>query len=270
MPRNSIYASKSRNLYRKILHNGSTILTVMGVVGVVGTAVTAVMATPKALQIINIAKEKNEDEPTKLDMVKLVAPIYIPSALVGVGTIACIVGANILNKRQQAALTSAYIMISRAHNDYTAKLVELYGQEADDKIREGLMKNPIEAEPPHVASDHLICTGSRGLETVCNSEPALFYDTISERYFESTPLNVYAAEYYLSRNFMLMGYTTPNDFYDFLGIPQTPDGDTVGWSMEWGFSWLDFTHVKTIMDDGLVCYSITPVFQPDTEYDTDY
>lgn len=252
-----------------IKHNSSTILTCMGVVGVVGTTIMAVKATPKAMELIDDAKNEKGEDLTKLEVMVVVAPAYIPSTLIGVGTIACIIGSNVLNKRQQAALTSAYIMLNRSYNNYKSKLIELYGKETDDKIQQEIMKDKINSKPPIISSGSAFY-GSTGLEQVCDSEKALFYDTLSERYFESTILDVYAAEYHLSRNFMLMGCVTPNDFYDFLGIPQTPDGDSVGWSMEYGYVWLDFDHVKTVMDDGLTCYSITPLFLPDAEYDSDY
>lgn len=257
---------KSRKFLKK---NGSTILTCMGVTGVVGTAIMAVKATPKALELIEDAKKEKGEDLTKLQTIVVAAPAYIPSALIGVGTIACIIGSNVLNKRQQAALTSAYIMLNRSYNDYKAKLVELYGKDTDDKIQQELMKEKIDVEPPYISSGAVIY-GSTGLEKICNSEKALFYDTISERYFESTILDVYAAEYYLSRNFIIMGCATPNDFYDLLGIPQIPDGDVIGWSMEDGHCWLDFDHTKTVIDDGLICYIITPVFTPETELDADY
>ena len=257
---------KSKKFLKK---NSSTILTCMGVAGVVGTAVMAVKATPKAMELIEDAKKEKGEELTTLQTIVVAAPAYIPSTLIGVGTIACIIGSNVLNKRQQAALTSAYIMLNRSYNDYKTKLIELYGKDTDDKIQQELMKDKIDSEPPVISTGSCFY-GSTGLEQVCDNEKALFYDTISERYFESTPLNVYAAEYHLSRNFILMGCVTPNDFYDFLGIPQTPDGDVIGWSMENGYCWLDFDHTKTIMEDGLICYSISPVFTPETEYDADY
>lgn len=257
---------KSKKFLKK---NSSTILTYMGVAGVVGTAVMAVKATPKAMELIEDAKKEKGEELTTLQTIVVAAPAYIPSTLIGVGTIACIIGSNVLNKRQQAALTSAYIMLNRSYNDYKSKLIELYGKDTDDRIQKELMEEKIDAEPPYIVGQTAFYA-TKGLETLCNTEKALFYDTISERYFESTPLDVYAAEYHLSRNFIITGCATPNDFYDFLGIPQTPEGDVIGWSMEDGYYWLDFDHVKTTMDDGLVCYAISPLFIPETEYDADY
>lgn len=254
---------KSRKFFRK---NDSTILTCIGVIGVVGTAILASKATPKALDLIEDAKKEKGEDLTKLETVVVAAPAYIPSTLIGIGTIACIIGSNVLNKRQQAALTSAYIMLNRSYHDYKAKLVELYGKETDDRIQQELMKEKIDAEPPIISSGSAFY-GSTGLEMICDSDKALFYDTISERYFESTLLDVYAAEYHLSRNFVLSGCATPNDFYDFLGIPEIPEGNELTWSMECGYAWIDFNHVKTVMDDGLTCYSIMPLFSPDAEYD---
>ena len=48
---------KSRKFFKK---NGSTILTCMSVAGVVGTAVMAVKATPKAIELIEAAKNETD------------------------------------------------------------------------------------------------------------------------------------------------------------------------------------------------------------------
>ena len=41
---------------------------------------------------------------------------------------------NVLSKRQQAALTSAYALLNDSYNNYKDKLKELYGEEAHQKI----------------------------------------------------------------------------------------------------------------------------------------
>lgn len=99
--------------YSKVFfkRNASTILTCAGGAGVVATSVMAVKATPKVLRILDQAKEEKNDKLTKFEIVKMAGPVYIPTFLVGAGTLACIFGANILNKRQQAALISAYALL---------------------------------------------------------------------------------------------------------------------------------------------------------------
>lgn len=96
-----------------------TILTALGIVGVVGTAVMAVRATPKALKLIKAKKDELEtDKLTPMELVQTTWRCYIPSALIGVGTITCIVGIGVMDKRNQAALTSAYTMLNESYKQY--------------------------------------------------------------------------------------------------------------------------------------------------------
>ena len=96
---------KSRKFFKK---NSSTILTCMGVAGVVGTAVMAVKATPKALELIEDAKKEKGEDLTKLQTIVVAAPAYIPSALIGVGTIACIIGSNVLNMSINSSVSISF------------------------------------------------------------------------------------------------------------------------------------------------------------------
>ena len=98
--------------------NSSTILTCIGAVGVVATAVMAVKATPKALERIEHAKEEKGEDLTVLETINVAGPVYIPAAVTGVATIACIFASNTLNKHQQAMLTSAINKDSFLHIRY--------------------------------------------------------------------------------------------------------------------------------------------------------
>lgn len=106
-----------------------TILTCIGAIGVVATAVLTAKATPKALELVKVDSRKIHDgDPnaaTKMEAVKSCWKCYIPAAITGAATITCIFGANILNRRQQAALTSAYALISRSYDDYKRKVKEV-------------------------------------------------------------------------------------------------------------------------------------------------
>lgn len=95
--------------------NVSTVLTCLGSVGLVATTVLSIKATPKALQLIEEAKEEKGEELTKWEKVKVAGPKYIPTVLVGVSTLVCIFGANVLNKRQQASLISAYALLDESY-----------------------------------------------------------------------------------------------------------------------------------------------------------
>lgn len=109
--------------------NASTVLTCLGGVGVVATTVLAVKATQKALQLIEEEKQKKGEELSKWEVVKTVGPKYIPTVLMGVSTLACIFGSNILSKHQQASLISAYALLDESYKKYRRKVIELYGEE---------------------------------------------------------------------------------------------------------------------------------------------
>lgn len=113
----------------------STLLTCIGAVGVIVTSVMAAKATPKATKLLEASEEEKGEKLTKMEMIKIAGPAYIPAAVVGVSTIACIFGANILTKHSQASLASAYALLDRSYKEYRNKVNDLYGEEADDEVR---------------------------------------------------------------------------------------------------------------------------------------
>lgn len=123
----------SQKVGRALQKASPTILTCVGAVGVVATAVLAVKATPKAIEMVRADSRKNHDgDPyaaTKAEMVKSCWKCYIPAAATGAATIVCIFGANVLNRKQQAALSSAYALVSRSYTDYKRKIAinSVYG-----------------------------------------------------------------------------------------------------------------------------------------------
>ena len=101
-------------------------LSCVASVGVIVTVVTAIKATPKAVELVKADSRKNHDgDPyayTKKEAFMSAWKCYIPTAAFGLSTIACIMGANALNSRKQAALTSAYALINQSYKEYKDKL----------------------------------------------------------------------------------------------------------------------------------------------------
>lgn len=217
--------------------NAPTILTCIGGVGVIVTSVMAVKATPKALTLLEKAEEEKGDKLTKLETIKVAGPQYIPAVIAGAATIACVFGSNILSKRQQATLMSAYALLDSSYRDYKNKVDELYGEEAGEKVREEIAKDKY--------------TGDGIMH---DDKKELFFDFYSGRYFESTKDMVLLAAYETNRAMVVNGAVGLNEYYQFLGIEEKPEYDLVGWScgqieeMYW-HPWIEFDYSETVIDD---------------------
>lgn len=246
-------------------------LSCVASVGVVVTAVAAVKATPKAVMLIQAdSRKKHDGDPyaaTKKEAVVAAWKCYIPAVAIGASTIACIMGANALNRHQQAALTSAYALVQNSYKEYKDKLKELYGEEAHNAIMDSIVKEKCKDISIYTPG---CLVSSSSLDFGEGMEPEItrtFYDAFSQRYFESTIEKVIQAEYHLNRNFMFAGVIPLNDFYEFLGLEKTELGDTVGWSSVNGdIYWIDFNHHRLTLDDGMEIYVIEMVFEPTPEW----
>jgi hypothetical protein len=247
--------------------HGATALTCIGGVGVIATTVTAVKATPKAMRIIEEAERRKGEKLTNVEKVKMAGPKYVPTILLGVGTLVCIFGANVMNKKHQATLVSAYALIDSSYKEYKHKLKELFGQEAHEEIVKSIAIE--KAKDVGITAECLCANNCLTDEEACG-DPVLFYDEYGERYFETTIEQVITAEYHLNRNLVLRGYVTLNEFYSFLGLGLTERGDLLGWAIEDGLYWIDFNHVKAVMDDGLECHIIETPWGPSTEWQEHY
>lgn len=243
-----------------IKKNAPTILTCIGAAGVVVTTVMAVKETPKALSLLEDAEEEKGEELTKWEKVKIAGPIYIPSIITGAATIACIFGSNVISKRQQATLTTAYALLDNSYKEYKKKVDEVYGEEAGKRVREEIVKDKY--------------TGD-GISLDDNNE--LFYDFYSGRYFESTKETVMWAQYETNRAMFVNGAVCLNEYYDFLGLERKAEYELVGWScgqieeMYW-HPWIEFDYEETIIDEesdyseGLKCTIIHFPMEPFMNY----
>lgn len=230
----------SRKFIKK---NSSIILTCLGAAGVVATSAMAIKATPKALDIIEIAKEEKGEDLTRMEATKVAVPAYVPTIIMGTATIACIFGANILNKRAQAGLVSAYALLDQSYKEYKNKVKELHGEDGEQTIRESIVKDRYETSE------------------IVEDELPLFFDEFSNRYFNASNETVLRAEYEINKMLSVHGGASLNEYYDLVGLPKVDYGEYLGWSaaqmfeMYWD-GWLHFNHTKVEMDDGMECWII--------------
>jgi hypothetical protein len=216
-----------------MVKNSPSIMTGLGVGGVLTTAILAVGATPKAIELVEEedarrvqAWEKDKiiyEPPSKLDMVKLTWKLYLPSALMGVATIACIVGANSIHLRRSAALAGAYSLADTALKEYQAKVLQQLGEKKEQSlIRDEIAQDKLNANP--VDGKQVIVTGNG--DCMC-------YEALSGRYFKSSMNAIKTAEANFNHDLFTgrIAYGTLNEFYDNLGIEHSTMGENTGWSV---------------------------------------
>lgn len=244
----------NRALSLKLSRYAPTALSIIGSAGVVCVTIfTAVKSKEVALRVNELEKTKGEKLTTK-EVIKTAAPSYIPIIALDVATIACILGANVLNRQQQAALMSAYALTERAYSRYRNKVKEICGEDVHKKVMDEL--SAMDAKKQYISSPGMVSASSLEFDDE-NEEKHLFYDEFSMRYFNATFSQVLQAEYHINRNFAIScGENYVNEFYKFLGIDTVPEYQGYGWFVADDFYWIDFTHTKTIMDDGLEVYII--------------
>lgn len=221
--------------------HGGTILAVAASVGVGLTAYETHKAAVKATTLVVM----NKAEPmSKKEVVQECWKFYIPAAVLGGGTIACILGSNALNKKQIASLTAAYMALGKSYQQYRRQVAEQIGSEAEADILE---KSKVE-------------------ELAEEDKKLLCYEPFSNRYFHATEAELYDAFYQMNRDFSLNGEVSINNLYSYLGLDYLPEKDDMGWCSdyminEWEYFWIDFVANKQTTDDGLEVYQVY-AFQP--------
>lgn len=241
--------TKILGIKRMLTKNSPTILTGMAVTGLLSTVILSVKATPKALALLEDATEyKNKDVKTfddcipltKIEVIKETWKCYIPAIITGSISIVCIIGANTVNLRRNAALAGLYSISETALKEYKTKVVETIGKEKEKEIRDDIKKDKISKHP--VNDDTIIITGDG--QNLC-------YDVFSGRYFKSDIESIRATINKLNRSMLNENFISVNDIYDALNMPQIKMGDTLGWRVYDGLLEPDFGSQLT--DRGVPC-----------------
>ena len=238
------------SLKTAIKKHSPEILTGIGIAGMLTTTVMAVRATPKALILIEERKEEIGAEKLEaMDMVKTTWACYIPAAITGTLSVACLIGASSVNARRNAALATAYTLSESALKDYQGKVIDMFGEKKNEAVKDAVAKDKVEKNP--VVTREVIIT-EKG-NTLC-------YDAISGRYFKSDIEKIKKAECELNRQMLDDMYVSLNDFYYEIGLDSVKLGDELGWNVDSGY--IDLSFSSQLARDGTPClvidYSVAP------------
>lgn len=232
------------------------ILTGIGIVGFTSATVLAVKATPKALKLIEEKKkEKKLNKLPPMEVVKATWKCYIPAAVSGISSAACLIGAHSIHAERHAILAAAYKISETALTEYKEQVVNTIGEKKEKVVRENVVKKKVEETP--VSKSEVIVT--KHGDVTC-------FEPTSSRFFKSDKETIRAAVNNLNEQMLrdMFGYVSLNDLYDELGLSHTSIGDHLGWNVENGQIKVDFSYMGD--EDGLPCMVIVYDIEPKYGY----
>lgn len=230
------------NIRTSLVKHSPELLIGVGIAGMVTTTVLAVKATPKAIRLLELERNKRESESdngaidplTKREVVKLAWKCYIPSAVTGTASIACLIGASSVHTKRNAILATAYKLSESALNEYREKVVETIGEKKEKLVRDNVAKDRIKNNP---ANNEIIIT-KKG-NTKC-------LDMTSNRYFMSDIDKIKKAENEINARLLRESYVSLTDFYDEIGLSPSKISDRIGWSSDDGLIEL---YISAVLDE---------------------
>lgn len=225
---------------RTLAKHSPEILTGIGIAGMIATTVTAVRATPKALRLIDKREIEEDRRLSPAEVVKTTWKCYIPSAVTGAFSIACLIGASSVNHRRNAALTTAYAISETALKEYQDKTMEVVGEKKEQEIRNAIAKEQIVKVP--LDEKKIIPTGHG--EELC-------FDPLSGRYFRCSTSYIEKCENILNKRMRDEVHLSLNEFYNEIGLPEVDEsvGDALGWDIDKGYIDLSFEWILDPPDE---------------------
>lgn len=222
------------------------------VLGVGFTMVSTIRDTTRACKLTN-------DKMTLEEKIKKTWKCYIPSTTIAISTITCILYSDYLSQQKKLSLLSALMSIQSNYKNLRESVDEVCDEDTKDKLRNKIVKSKIDKETFKER------TGTK-----------LFYEEYSGRFIEKSIDQIIEAEAALNKQIFRTGLASLNDFYEYLGIEGTNEGEYLGWASEVDSGYfgsqttsplVDFIHSKMIDDDGIEYYFIGFTNQPEINYD---
>ena len=240
---------------KKIRSYSPEILIGAGISGMISSTVMAVKSTHKAMSLIKEKKKelkKNKLKP--IETFKAVFKCYIPSTVITVLSVGCIITASSINHKRNAALATAYSLSESALKLYQEKVIETVGEKKEQQVRDEVAKEKIAKNP---ASKSEVIITSNG-DTLC-------YDGLSGRYFKSDIEKLRKAVNDLNHTMINNMCVSLNDFYDLIGLASIPVGDKLGWNANNALVELEFS--TQMADVGVPCLVVDFRVRPKYEYE---
>lgn len=235
------------------------ILTGFSSLGVIGTAILAAEEGAAAKEILQAATDEKGAELTFWEKTEEVAPVYLPVILVGGGTIACMIGAQVFNQKQIMALVAAYGLLAQQFDAYRDEVFKELGTEREKEIFEASQKKikELKAENERLRLE---------------SEPHLYaITTLPGVIFEARPEHMQKVFYHMLFNLLNFGGISLQDLYSHIGFPEylydKEDAEKYGWysyenEVTWSQCGVEFELVDILNQEGRTVHVISPSIDP--------
>ncbi len=227
--------------------NSTTILTAMSIAGLGASVVMAAKASPEAKCRVDAERNKREDKKLKsIEIIKHGYKPFIPAAIMVTATASCIIGANAVNSKRNAALAGAYMLTSEALKDYKNKVIETFGDRKAQKVEDDIASDKVQTIK--VVEPDIIITG-KGNTLCC--------DLTSGRYFKSDMESLRRIENDLNSDLLDSTWVSLNDAYYMMGLTCISIGDDLGWDWsELGRSKISFHFSSQLAENGEPCLTV--------------
>ena len=243
-----------KSLKRSTSKYSPQILTGLGIAGVVTTTVLAIKATPKAVKLVEEEAYERKEELTPIEVVKVTWKCYIPTAVSMATSITCLICANSVNTKRNAALAAAYKISETAFIEYKDKVVETRKKKKKKTVREKIAEDKVKNNPP---TQNTIIMTDNGTE--------LFLEPVSGRYFKSDMEKIRRIENECNKKMLhdINGYMSLNDFYDELGLEHSSIGYELGWN---SYNLLEIDYIPQLLEDDKLCVVLEYTTGPKYDY----
>lgn len=189
---------------------------------------SAIVAEALSLWFMNkgapIAKErlKSLDEnATNWEKIKTAGPVYIPAIIMFAVSSGCIVGGCAIGEAKFAAMAGIASASEATLRKYEQKMIDTVGEEKVQEMHAEIAKDMAKEKPPKETD--IVYTKHGG---------DLFFDKLSGRYFTSTEEFVRNAVSKLNNSIYGDMWSSVNEYYSYLDIPEVKLGGYVGWNSD--------------------------------------
>ena len=247
-----------------VVKHSPEILMGLGIAGVITSTVLACRSTLKVQEILDYKEEnmnnikevlaEGREDYTEEDARKdktiimtttaiRLMKLYVPSVIIGAGSIACLLESHNVMRNRNAGLAAALAATTESFKQYRERVTEKYGDEVDKEMRYGIKKEKKEKDGKKTKEEIVVGCDEKEL-----SGYARYFNENNINWSDDPQFNLMFLrqnQNWANDKLISQGYLYLNDVYEALGFPKSKAGQVVGWvydpnNNEHGDNYVDF------------------------------